>query len=93
MREMHGAFSYINRVRKRKMGETTAKERGGEQALEELSGKIVKLSAFLFGNKILAAKISGEMQYQMKRQLVAMQEDAETLQTRLRIWDETDAEL
>ena len=74
------------------MGETTAKERV-EQELEELSGKIVKLSAFLFGNKILAANVSGEMQYQIKRQLVAMQEYAETLQTRLRIWDKTDEEL
>lgn len=74
------------------MGESTAKERV-EQELEELNERIAKLSTFLFGGKILSDNISGAMRYQMKRQLIAMQEYAEALQTRLRIWDKTDDEL
>lgn len=74
------------------MGETTAKERV-EQELENLNERIAKLSTFLFGGKILSANISNEMHFQMKRQLTAMQEYAEALQTRLLIWDKTDEEL
>ena len=74
------------------MSETTAKERV-EKELEELSEKIEKLSAFLYGNKILNAGISREMRYQMKRQLLAMQEYSNALQHRLAIWGKTDSEL
>lgn len=74
------------------MSETTAKERV-EQELEELSGKIVKLSAFLFGNKILAANLSTQMVCEMRDQLRAMEDYAFRLQRRLLIWDKTDKQL
>ena len=74
------------------MSKDEAKERV-EQELEELNDRIAKLSMFLFGGKAIAGNISGEMRYQMKRQLMAMQEYAEALQTRLRIWGKTDDEL
>ena len=72
--------------------ETTAKERV-EQELEELNEKIAKLSSFLYGKKILDMDISREMFYQMETQLMAMQQYAKCLQTRLCIWDKTDEEL
>lgn len=67
-----------------------AKERV-EKELEELNEKIVKLSAFLFG--LRANTLSRQMRWKMKEQLVCMQNYAECLQDRLRIWGKTDAEL
>ena len=67
-----------------------AKERV-EKELEELNEKIVKLSAFLFGVK--ANALSRQMRWKMKEQLVSMQNYAECLQERLRIWGKTDEEL
>lgn len=72
--------------------ENTAKERV-ETELGELNEKIVKLTSFLYGNKILASDISREMFYQMEAQLCAMQQYARCLIQRLRIWGKTDEEL
>lgn len=74
------------------MAETTAKERV-EQELEELNEKITKLTAFLYGSKIITADLSNDMRFQMKRQLLAMQEYANALQHRLHIWGKSNREL
>ncbi len=73
-------------------GESTARERV-ENELEELKEKIVKLSAFLFGKKILDANLSAAMRYAKQDQLKAMQEYALQLQRQLVIWDKTDEEI
>ena len=72
--------------------EKTAKERV-EQELDELKEKITKLTAFLYGSTIISSGISRDMRYQMKRQLLSMQEYANALQHRLAIWGKTDSEL
>ena len=72
--------------------ETTAKQRV-EQELEELNEKIVKLSGFLFGGKILTANLSTQMVCEMRDQLRAMEDYAFRLQRRLSIWDKTDQQL
>lgn len=70
--------------------ELTAKERV-QFELDELNQKIVKLSAFLFGSAIVEKKdISNAMKGLLRRQLVQMQDYAQTLQDRLAIWDKTD---
>lgn len=65
---------------------TTAKERV-EQELDELNGKIVKLTCFLYGRKIAERVVTAEMRALMGEQLKHMQAYAETLQDRLIIWD------
>lgn len=72
--------------------ETTAKERV-EKELEELNEKIVKLSGFLFGSKLITANLSSQMVCEMRDQLRAMEDYAFRLQRRLLIWDKTDKEL
>ena len=72
--------------------ETTAKERV-EKELEELNEKIVKLSGFLFGSKLITANLSAQMICEMRDQLRAMEEHAFRLQRRLLIWDKTDKQL
>ena len=73
--------------------ELSAKERV-QVELDELNQKIVKLSAFLFGVVIIEKKdISNAMKGLLKRQLAQMQDYAQTLQERLKIWDKTDEEL
>lgn len=62
-----------------------------EKELEELNEKIVKLSAFLFGPR--ANGLSRQMTWAMKEQLGYMQNYAECLQRRLRIWGKTDEEI
>lgn len=69
-----------------------AKERM-EQELDELNEKIVKLSTFLYGKKIVEAKLSFRMRDLLREQLNAMQRYAEILQHRLVIWGKTDKEL
>lgn len=64
----------------------TAKERV-EQELDELNGKIVKLTCFLYGRKIAERVVTAEMRALMGEQLKHMQAYAETLQDRLIIWD------
>ena len=71
---------------KEKVYPTTAKERV-EQELDELNGKIVKLTCFLYGRKITECIVTAEMRELMKQQLSHMQAYAETLQDRLMIWD------
>lgn len=65
---------------------TTAKGRV-EQELDELNGKIVKLTCFLYGRKIAERVVTAEMRALMGEQLKHMQAYAETLQDRLIIWD------
>lgn len=64
-----------------------------EHELAELNEKIVKLTAFLFGNDIVNMDISNNMRFLLRRQLNAMQEYADVLQESLRTWDKTDEEL
>ena len=64
-----------------------------EQELAELNEKIVKLTAFLFGGDIVNMDISDHMRFLLRRQLNVMQEYADVLQERLRMWDKTDEEL
>ena len=64
-----------------------------EQELAELNEKIVKLTAFLFGDDIFNMDISDHMRFLLRRQLNVMQEYAEVLQERLRTWDKTDEEI
>lgn len=61
-----------------------------EQELAELNEKIVKLTAFLFGDDIVNMDISDHMRFLLRRQLNVMQEYADVLQERLRTWDKTD---
>ena len=65
---------------------TTEKERV-EQELDELNGKIVKLTCFLYGRKITERVVTAEMRALMGEQLKDMQAYAETLQDRLMLWD------
>ena len=71
--------------------EDSAKERV-RQELNELKERIVKLTAFLYG-ETHALLLSRHMICKMKEQLSVMQRYAEILQDRLLIWDKTDAEL
>lgn len=64
-----------------------------EQELAELNEKIVKMTAFLFGGDIVNMDISDNMRFLLRRQLNVMQEYADVLQERLRMWDKTDEEL
>ena len=64
-----------------------------EQEFSELSEKIVKLTAFLFGVDIVNMDIADNMRFLMRRQLNVMQEYADVLQERLRTWDKKDEEL
>lgn len=64
-----------------------------EQELAELNEKIVKLTAFLFGGDIVNMDISDHMRFLLRRQLNVMQEYADVLQERLRMWDKTDEEI
>lgn len=64
-----------------------------EHELAELNEKIVKLTAFLFGNDIVNMDISDNMRYLLRKQLSVMQEYADVLQERLRTWDKTDEEI
>lgn len=63
----------------------TEKERV-EQELDELNEKMVKLTAFLYGRKIVKGDVTATMRALMKQQLSYMQAYAETLQDRLMIW-------
>lgn len=74
------------------MAELNAKERV-EKELEELNEKIVKLSGFLFGSKLITANLSAQMVCEMRDQLRAMEDYAFRLQRRLLIWDKTDKQL
>lgn len=69
-----------------------AKERV-EKELEELNEKIVKLTAFLFGKKILEKRLSQRMCRVMQEQLDVMRRYANLLQERLAIWGKSDEEL
>lgn len=69
-----------------------AKERV-EKELDELNGKITKLTCFLYSRTILGMHLSNAMLYEMRDQLTAMQNYAERLQRRLKIWGKTDEEL
>lgn len=69
-----------------------AKERV-EKELEELNEKIVKLTSFLYGKKLVEAGLSFRMRDLLSEQLRAMQRYAELLQNRLAIWGKTDEEL
>ena len=69
-----------------------AKERV-EKELEELNEKIVKLSSFLYGKKLVEAGLSFRMRDMLSEQLRTMQRYAEILQGRLAIWGKTDEEL
>lgn len=69
-----------------------AKERV-EKELEELNEKIVKLTSFLYGKKLVEAGLSFRMRDMLNEQLRAMQRYAEILQNRLAIWGKTDEEL
>nr|DAG31246.1 MAG TPA: hypothetical protein [Bacteriophage sp.] len=64
-----------------------------EQELAELNEKIVKLTAFLFGDDIVNMDIADNMRFLLRRQLNVMQEYADVLQERLRTWDKTDEEI
>lgn len=64
-----------------------------EQELEELNEKIIKLTAFLFGKKLVEMKLSNRMINVMREQLGIMQNYARILQDRLAIWGNTDEEL
>lgn len=69
-----------------------AKERV-EKELEELNEKIVKLSSFLYGKKVIEAGLSFRMRDMLNEQLRTMQRYAEILQKRLAIWGKTNEEL
>ena len=71
--------------------ENSAKERV-RQEHNDLKKRIVKLTAFLYG-ETHALLLSRHMICKMKEQLSVMQRYAEILQDRLLIWDKTDAEL
>ena len=64
-----------------------------EQELAALNEKIVKLTSFLFGGDIVNMDISEHMRFFLRRQLNVMEEYADVLQERLRMWDKTDEEL
>lgn len=64
-----------------------------EQELEELNEKIIKLTAFLFGKKLVEMKLSNRMVGGMHEQLDVMKRYAHILQQRLSIWGKTDEEL
>lgn len=70
----------------------TAKERV-EKELEDLNEKIVKLSSFLFGKKLVESGLSHKMVDLLREQLRNMQDYARILQLRLSIWGKTDKEL
>ena len=71
--------------------EDSAKERV-RQELNELKERIVKLTAFLYG-ETPALLLSRHMICKMKEQLSVMQRYAEILQDRLLIWDKSDEEI
>ena len=71
--------------------EDSAKERV-RQELNELKERIVKLTAFLYG-ETHALLLSRHMICKMKEQLSVMQRYAEILQDRLLIWDKSDEEI
>ena len=61
--------------------------------LAELNDKIVKLTAFVYGDKILDMGLSRRMLHLLRQQLHAMHEYASILQERLAIWGKSDEEL
>lgn len=70
----------------------SAKERV-EKELEELNEKIVKLSSFLFGKKLITAGLSYRAEDLLREQLRHMQDYAHILQLRLSVWGKTDEEI
>ena len=64
-----------------------------EAELSDLNVKIVKLTTFLYGDKLVKVKLSHRMIELMKRQLETMARYAEILQDRLSIWGMTDEQL
>lgn len=75
------------------MDENQAAKERVEKELDEIKERIVKLSAFLYSEKAIAANISQEMRHTMRDQLRYMGEYAMCLQHRLAIWGKTDEEL
>ena len=64
-----------------------------EAELSDLNVKIVKLTTFLYGDKLVKANLSHRMIVLMKNQLETMARYAEILQERLAIWGMTDEQL
>lgn len=64
-----------------------------EAELSDLNVKIVKLTTFLYGDKLVKVKLSRRMIVLMKNQLETMARYAEILQDRLSIWGMTDEQL
>lgn len=64
-----------------------------EAELSDLNVKIVKLTTFLYGDKLVKVKLSHRMIVLMKNQLETMARYAEILQDRLSIWGMTDEQL
>lgn len=64
-----------------------------EAELSDLNVKIVKLTTFLYGDKLVKVKLSHRMIGLMKNQLETMARYAEILQDRLSIWGMTDEQL
>lgn len=86
MKSMNPSREVPEEEMKEKVYPTTAKERA-EQELDELNEKMVKLTRFLYGRKIVEGVVTDTMRELMGKQLKYMQAYAETLQDRLIIWD------
>ncbi len=70
----------------------SAKERVVAE-LNELNEKLVKLTSFLYGEKVIKAGLSGEMRCALREQVRVMQEYALILQRRLDLWGKTDEDI
>lgn len=61
--------------------------------LNELNEKLVKLTSFIYGEKVIKAGLSEEMRCALREQARVMQEYAFILQRRLALWGKTDEEI
>lgn len=61
--------------------------------LNELNEKLVKLTSFIYGEKVIKAGLSEEMRCALREQARVMQEYALILQRRLALWGKTDEEI
>lgn len=61
--------------------------------LNELNEKLVKLTSFIYGEKVIKAGLSEEMRCALREQARVMQDYALILQRRLALWGKTDEEI
>lgn len=76
-----------------KVSESESARARVEQELSDLLDKITNLTKFYYGQGMLKAKLSKEMQTYLFLQLEHMKQYAHYLQCRLKIWGKADEEL